>query len=265
MVFKSCSFANMRLISNRGWFFLLAIGLLISTISRGQLPNKRSHVKNNTLLKNWSIEFSMGSTSYFGDLSQYDLNPINNLVEESLPAVGLRFTRPFFNDRFGLGGQLIKGGFKCNLDDGAGFQTKLFEYNLQFYLDVTKILYKDADLKMGWRLYAGLGQFMFNVSASQGFGDLDDERFYKAQVPEFVYFFGSTLLYNFNETFAFTLDLSTRQAQNDFLDLYRHSNDFDYYSFLALGVSINIDHFSNIFKKDDACDAYDALHRQSYK
>ncbi|MEZ5148773.1 MAG: hypothetical protein R2759_17315 [Bacteroidales bacterium] len=99
-----------------------------------------------------------------------------------------------------MGGQLIKGGFKCNLDDGAGFQTKLFEYNLQFYLDVTKILYKDADLKMGWRLYAGLGQFMFNVSASQGFGDLDDERFYKAQVPEFVYFFGSTLLYNFNET-----------------------------------------------------------------
>ena len=55
--------------------------------------------------------------------------------------------------------------------------------------------------------------------------------------PEFVYFFGGTFSYKLNERFKATADLSIRQAQNDNIDKYIASKDYDYYSWFAVGIT----------------------------
>lgn len=230
-----------------------------------QKPLKKLNEPSHWLFYKWNIELLGGATSYFGDLSIYDLNPILKIAKESTPAISLRITKPIFNERIGFSGQLIKGGFRCDYSPASSFQTKIFECNVQMHANIIKIINPYKDLRFEWKVYAGMGQFKFNITGGPESTILENGSIYNPQVPEFVYFFGSTLSYKIIDSFRLTLDLSTRQAQNDYLDLYRYSHNFDYYSFLAIGLSYQIDDIKDLFRKQKTCDAYESLHREPFK
>ena len=245
--------------------FLFIVLLIISTGTFAGKPNKNRYKPPNGFLNNWRIELSGGATSYFGDLSRFDLNPFKKIANESEPAFALKITKLLFNGKFGVGGQLLKGGFKYDYLPVYSFRTGLFEYNLQFQANFRKILYPDQPLKYDFSLYTGFGQFVFWSSGGKESFELEEGKVYQSGVPEFVYFIGGIFSYNLNEIISFNLDLSTRQAQNDYLDLFRYGHNFDYYSYLGIGVSFFIGDLSKPFPKNQDCDAYDALHRNYIK
>jgi len=245
--------------------FLLIVLLFISTVTQAGKPNNKRYQPPNGFLNYWKIEFSGGATSYFGDLSQYDLNPFKKIANESSPAFALKVTKLLVNDKFGVSGQLLKGGFKYDYLPQYSFQTGLFEYSLQFQANLEKIIFQEYTGKFGISLYTGIGQFFFWSSGGQESLELEYGNTYKPGVPEFVYFIGGILSYEIDDVFSIYLDLSTHQAQNDYLDLKRYGENFDYYSYLGIGVSIYINDFSKPFFKQQDCDAYDALHRNSVK
>jgi len=59
-------------------------------------------------------------------------------------------------------------------------------------------------------------------------------------VPEFNNFFGGGLYFKVSDQIRITADLSIRQAQNDNIDKYLASGNFDYYSLLSFGVTYSI-------------------------
>ncbi len=241
--------------------YLIGFLLLLSGYTCAEGPKKKKSLNKAGIFNFWKIELNAGATSYFGDLSEYDLNPVFKVAKESVPGIGLRVTKSLFHDKIGVGGQLIKGGFRCYNDPDYSFRTGIFEYNIQAHANITRILVPDPQSRLSLSAYVGAGQFLFWTYAVNEPAELDGKSVYRPGVPEFVYFFGGILNYKINDVYSINLDLSTRQAQNDYLDLYRYGHNFDYYSYLAVGVSVFIDDFQKRFKKKQECDAYDSLHR----
>lgn len=232
--------------------------ILIISSSFSQRNKEWKSLPYNKFWYDWTIDLNAGFTSYFGDLSQYDLNPVYKLINESKPALGIKLTKNI-GKYFGVSGQIIYGGFFSNYISERAFKTKIFEYNTQVRFDLLNVFAPNRKSNLKWNAYAGFGQFIFNT---QSFGSLEtiaQLEFYRSATPEFVYFFGTTFSIPLSETVWLTLDHSIKQAQNDNMDLYISGNDFDYYSYLGIGVSISINNLRTPFKKKPNCDAYDAL------
>ena len=232
--------------------------LLLFQSSFGQDRPEWKRLPYNYFWYDWSIDFNTGLTSYFGDLSQYDLSPAEKLAYESKPAFGLKLTKNI-RKHFGISGQLIYGGFKSNYEPGHSFGTNLFEYNVQASIDLTQLLVPNRKTNFGWAGYAGMGQFLFITTGYKNLQTLSPQRVYRSAVPEFVYFFGTTIYFAISETVRLTADLSIRQAQNDNLDLFISGTDFDYYSYLSVGISVSINNLRQPFYKKPDCKDFDAL------
>lgn len=213
------------------------------------------HSKDALFWYNWSVDMNFGLTSYYGDLSQYDNDFIEKLIHESKPAVGLKFTK-YFDYKFGVSGQIIYGGFKSDFKEDHVFKTSLFEYNIQANVDLLNIVNNFSRRSSGLTLYAGVGQFLFKTTSemiNQGQSKVD---VHYSGVPEFVYFFGGSLYHKIYPRFFLLMDLSIRQAQNDNLDGFVKNNDFDYYSYVSLGISFQINNLKYPFEKLSDCPAY---------
>jgi hypothetical protein len=223
----------------------LIIGVLFISVqeSYSQNPDEWSGPKNKALLSNWSINLNIGFTSYYGDLSQYDMNFTNKLLFESKPAYGFKLTKQIKS--VGVSGQVIYGGFKSDYKPEYTFETRIVEYSAQAGLNVASLVYPRKTLKYGMEFYVGLGQFIFNTSVD---GLQDGQQIpdaYSTGVPEFVYFFGTELSVKLNDQISFTTNLSIRQAQNDNIDKYVAHDDFDYYSLLNIGITYS---FGRLYK-----------------
>ncbi len=193
----------------------------------------------NGLLTNWTVNINAGFTSYFGDLSLHDLNIGAKLEKESGSAFGLIITKNIFRDAIGLSGQLIAGNLQGRKDE-ISFSAKLLEYNLHARIDFVDLWMLRKNHAMGVVGFAGIGQFIFEtkkVESNEGF-DLTYD--HASRVPEFVFFFGGGVYYKLNSNIGITADLALRQCQNDRLDDYVKNDDFDYYSYLSVGVSYYI-------------------------
>jgi hypothetical protein len=233
---------------------LIVAGLLIFSTSQIEAAGPR--VQKPTSVKpffyNWSVDVNAGLMTYYGDLSQYDLSVVNKLLYESKPAFGLKVTK-HIKHMFGLSGQLIYGGFKSDYKPDQVFQTRIFEYNIQASADVLNLFNNDSQRDFGFTVYAGVGQFLFRTTGITN----ENTRIQNSGVPEFVYFFGSGYYHKISKRFNFTVDLSIRQAQNDNLDNYIAHGDFDYYSYLSVGLSFLIDNLKTPFEKVKECPAYE--------
>ncbi len=223
----------------------LIVGVLLFSVqqSYSHNPDEWSGPKEKVLLSNWSVNLNIGFTSYFGDLSQYDLNVTNKLVFESKPAFGLKLTKQI--KIFSISGQVIYGGFKSNYKPEHKFETHLVEYSVQAGLDVMGLLLPGEIKKYGLDVYVGLGQFIFNTSVDGYFDGQQIPYAYSTGVPEFVYFFGCGLFVNVTDRIRITTDLSIRQAQNDNIDKYLAHGDYDYYSLLNVGITYS---FGKLYK-----------------
>jgi hypothetical protein len=202
-------------------------------------PDEWSGPKERVLLQNWSVNLNIGFTSYFGDLSQYDLSAINKLRYESKPAYGIKLTK-YIRNIFGISGQLIYGGFKSDYRPEHSFETRLLEYSLQAGLDVINLIIPRNTLNYGLEIYVGTGQFIFQTSRFVNFDGQQTPNAISTGVPEFVYFFGGELYFKVSDRIRITADLSIRQAQNDNIDKYLANGDFDYYSLLSFGITYSI-------------------------
>ena len=233
---------------------LIVAGLLIFSNSYIEAAGPRFQNPNsvNPFFYNWSVDLNAGLMTYYGDLSQYDLSVVNKLLYESKPAFGLKLTK-HIRHMFGISGQLIYGGFKSDYKPDHVFQTRLFEYNVQVSADVLNMIGNDSKRDFGFVAYAGVGQFLFRTTGLTA----ENTRTQNSGVPEFVYFFGGSYYHKIAKRFNITLDLSIRQAQNDNLDNYIAHGDFDYYSYLGVGISFLIDNLKTPFKKVKDCPAYD--------
>ena len=200
-------------------------------------PDEWRGSKGHVLLQNWSFTMTLGLTSYFGDLSQYDANFLEKLIYESKPAYGAKLSK-YFHPVIGVSGQVIYGGFKSDMLPDHTFELKLLEYNFQVTVDASPLIFRHWTTPFGVEAYAGMGQFLFQTEVRSSASDQPRPTgSILSGTPEFVYFFGGTFYYKLNERFRATADLSIRQAQNDNIDKYIASKDFDYYSWFAVGIT----------------------------
>jgi hypothetical protein len=207
--------------------------------------------ESNGLWTNWSVNINAGMTSYFGDISLYDLNIGDKLLKESGPAFGLILTKNIFIEAIGISGQLISGNLEGRKDN-LSFKTKLIEYNLHLRIDFVDLCMPDRNHNLGISGYVGAGQFLFTTIKKVNDDGLLKNYKRSTGVPEFVCFFGAGIYYKVNEKLGIVADLALRQCHNDRLDDYVKNNDYDYYSYLSIGVSYYIKSFKTAPLKNKA-------------
>lgn len=184
---------------------------------------------------NWSINLNLGQTSYFGDLSLYDKDPIGKFSKESGLGFGLQITK-HFNSIFGLSGQLLFGKIKGHKQD-ISFRTKLMEYSLQGRVNLVNLFSDSKDHKFNLIGFAGFGQFLFDARIWEHDGDGGDKYNELTNVPEFVIYSGVGICYKVSENIGVTTNLAVRQSQNDKLENFQGGHNYDYYSYFSVGIT----------------------------
>ena len=226
------------------FILLLGISLPFFTNSQGWDCSNFPAEKNHHQLK---LNLNGGIASHFGDLSIYDLNPDSKVITESGPAFGVIGTW-YITHTFGISGQLLDANIKAGMDD-VSFRTRILEYNIHGRINFINIFRHDSDPRFGFEGYAGIGQFFFTVIKYSENANQKDKTVYPIQVPEFVYFFGAGISYKTTKYLSITADLAIRQCQTDRLDEVVRNNDFDYYSYLSLGLTVDVGRLINPLPK----------------
>lgn len=191
----------------------------------------------------WSINGSVGLTSFFGDLSLYDTDIVSKLTLESGPSFSGVLTKYVKQHKLGLSGQLLYGGFKGENTNGSTFESTVIEMNFQIRLQLIKLIWPYSLTKFGMEAYGGIGQFTFKSTKWEEVEGETDTSTQDTGVPEFVYFAGFAMNYEVMKNLALTADLSMRQAQNDMLDVEIKNDNFDYYSYVSVGITYHIQSF----------------------
>jgi len=202
----------------------------------------------------WSVNINSGLTSYYGDLSLYDTNPVDKLSKESGLGMGLQVSK-YFGSAFDLSGQLLFGKIKGHKDE-LSFRTKLFEYSLQARVDFVNLLSEKKNHRFHITGFAGVGHFLFDARMWEYEAGDDNVSEEVSNVPEFVAFAGGGLYYMLSDNIAVTTDLALRRSQNDKLDNYTKGNDFDYYTYLSVGITYYIRTFIKKPPKNKATIVY---------
>jgi hypothetical protein len=207
----------------------------------------------------WSINVNAGISSYYGDLSYYDSDFAGKISNESGAAFGGSLTK-YFNDKFGVSGQLIYGNFSGGKSSNqTDFKTRFFEYNIQAKIDFIRLFISDRNPKFGIEGFAGVGQLWFNVANYKYNEGISNQEKYISTAPEFVYFGGLGAHYHFSEQFAITADMSIKQLQNDRLDNLIKNNDFDFYTYGSIGVTYYIKGWNSSPMKNKARVAHSGI------
>lgn len=223
----------------RSRHLLAGVFLLLCLDTHAGGPDEWKGSRGKIMLQNWSVNLNIGLTSYYGDLSQYDVFFPKKMLFESLPAFGFKLTK-YLHPLFGISGQVIYGGFRSDYLPEHPFKTRLLEYNFQLNTDIMVLAFPGKLMDYGLEIYAGMGQFLFHTTVVSSNGDQQEPAFFANSTPEFVYFCGGELYYKINQRFRMTADLAIRQAQNDNIDKYIAGSDFDYYSWFSVGLSWSI-------------------------
>jgi len=222
---------------------LLLFTLLLSLHGNAQ---NWEHKKERLILKNWALNFSGGTTSYYGDLSTHDNMFFGKLQYESGPAYSFSVIKEFGRSA-SIEGQLIKGNFVCK-NDNVSIKTNIFEYNLLGKINLVELLSTQRVYrKFGLIAFAGIGNFLFTTEMKEVYNEIITITSHKSRVPEFVYFVGGGISYDLSARLSVTSDLSIRQCQNDKLDIIPKNGDFDYYSYLNIGITYRIHNLAGKF------------------
>jgi hypothetical protein len=212
---------------------LFSAGIVLAHASN---PHGWSGERQNKVWKNWSLSVNGGVTSYFGDLSKYDLQVPGKLKHESQPAFAITLNKQF-TGAFGVAGQILYGGLKNEPTNELDFKTNFIEYNFQLRFNVIEAINGYRSSPVGFTMYAGIGQFLFKTVEYTYIEGQQFETIHNTKVPEFVYFGGGEVSYAINNRISISADMAIRQAQNDKLDHVVKGDDFDYYTFTSIGIT----------------------------
>lgn len=210
---------------------LLLLSLFLPVLVFTQVYSKS---KSNNVLKNWAFEGQAGIFSYFGDLSIYDGDIVNKLIEESGPAGGLALTK-YFGNYFGVSGEMIFGQIKAT-KNSTKFESNILEFNAQVQFDLIKLIFYQRTSNFALLLSGGIGNIFFNSTLNTGSESED----YSTEVPEFIYFFGGRLEYHLSKTLKLGAGISIKQLQNDKLDVTVKNSNYDYYSYVNIAVAYKL-------------------------
>jgi hypothetical protein len=225
---------------------IILFGIIWPFVLRSQntdCSNSTTYV-NQVLLE---INLNGGITSYFGDLSLYDKAPLEKIAYESLPGFGI-IANLQLTKTYGISGQFLLGNIHAEKDT-VTFQASLMEYNFHGRIDLLNFFRIRHNPDFGLEGYAGLGQFFYTVEKEIRYSDRTENSTRDVSVPEFVYFLGGGLSYRTTKYTTITLDIALRQCQTDLLDDRVSNGDFDYYSYISLGVTIDVGRLINPYLK----------------
>ncbi|MCD4746003.1 MAG: hypothetical protein K8R58_06865 [Bacteroidales bacterium] len=194
-------------------------------------------LKKPAFWEDWSVNLNFGETSFYGDVSFYDEDFVKKLSNESGIAFGLIGTK-YINNIFSVGGHLLSGSLKGE-NSKSSFEASIFEYNFHGTVNFINLVFPYNNSKMFFVGYVGIGQFIFKSKLNY-FDPSKDSEEQNTGVPEFVYFFGFGVFYEINDRINITGDMAIRQAQNDALDTQRKNDNYDYYTYLSIGVTYKI-------------------------
>jgi len=186
----------------------------------------------------WAITANLGYTSYYGDLSLYDEEIAGKITHESGPAYGATVSK-YLNNIIGLSGQVLVGNLKGSKQD-ISFKTNLIEYNLQFRVNFVNLINNKKNHKIGILGFAGVGQFLFTTTVDKDVEGKISSNSYSSGVPELVIFAGGGVHYILGSNYSLSAGLSLRQSQNDKLDGIKKNKDYDYYTYLNVGLTYYI-------------------------
>ncbi|MEZ5199264.1 MAG: hypothetical protein R2764_23650 [Bacteroidales bacterium] len=215
--------------------YLLALSIFIGVISYSQSWNGSI---GNPFFNSWSVNVNAGFTSYYGDLSIYDDDLGKKLSNESGPAYSVIISKQF-NPVFAFCSQFLVGELKGK-KGYSSFNTSLMEYNFHFRINIKNIIFPDRLKKLGVIGFAGVGQFLFKTNFYYFNDGKSTLEIHDTGVPEFVYFFGGGLHYTLTNKVFITADLSLRHSQNDRLDNVNRGGNYDYYTYISVGISYNL-------------------------
>jgi hypothetical protein len=194
------------------------------------------------LWDNWSLNLNAGLSSFFGDLSKFDTEIVEKLTQESGPAFSGILTK-HLGRKFGVSGQLFYGGLKGENNSGVSFEATVIEYNAHVRVNLINLLSPDNRSKMGIEFYGGIGQFLFKTTQYDIRNNETQVKVKDTGTPEFMYFFGAGLSYKVADKLDVTMDMAMRQAQNDYIDDFVKNDNYDYYSYLSVGLTYHIESF----------------------
>jgi len=217
---------------------VIVAGLVIPYSSYGQGWGGRN--TKASFWDNWALNINGGLTSFYGDLSKFDSEIMDKLMKESGPAFGGILSKYIVNNKIGISGQLLYGTLQGeNTSSNLAFEASFIEYNIHARLNLVNLFSKKDMPKFGFELYGGAGQFMFKATRYNR--ELSEVYTEDTGTPEFVYFFGAGMSYKVIDKLGVTVDMSMRQAQNDKLDDYVKNDNFDYYTYISIGVTYHIE------------------------
>jgi hypothetical protein len=183
----------------------------------------------------WAFNVNFGFLSYFGDLSIHDYHIPGKIENESGKAGGVmvskKITKPF-----GLSAQFISGQFKARKGN-IYFESSIIEYNVSAYIELLSLLKAANRNKVGLQVFAGIGNFLFNSTKYEYYEGETVITAHKSRVPEFVSFIGMGIHYKLSEKFSIMSSLAIKQCQNDKIDVYVKTPDYDYYSYCQFGLT----------------------------
>ncbi len=215
---------------------LLLLLIFISSKSSAQHWDRRAE---RVMLQNWSININGGYTSYYGDLSTHDDMFFGKLLNESGPAYGLTISKEL-GRAVSISGQVISGNLVCRKNN-TSIETQLFEYNLQGKINLIELASNQRVYRrFGLLFFAGVGNFIFDTKMKEVNNEIITITEHHARVPEFVYFLGGGFSYDLSPRLSINTELSIRQCQNDKVDIIVKNGDFDYYSYMNIGITYRI-------------------------
>lgn len=209
--------------------------LLIHANAFGQY--RKASPKLQEWMKNWSINVNGGKTTFFGDVSLYDDEFAEKLKKESSWAYGFIISRQM-SPVIGLNGQMTFGSL-VGTNSVSRFKADIMEYSFSMTFNLLNILIPKNDAHFFPYLKFGLGQFKFKSTLSYT-DPSEEDRVVKADTPEFMYLFGAGAFYKISHTFDINLEINSRRLFNDKLDGTKGNRDYDFYTYLSLGLSYKI-------------------------
>lgn len=214
---------------------VFSISLVTIILSTTALTQDCANFSFSDKYRNWSVNLNGGITSFFGDLSYFDLDGWNKITVESGPAGGITLTH-HINNWFGLSGQIFTGNISGGNNINYTFSTTLVEYNLNANINFSKLVKQYPYSKFGISGYLGIGNLLFYYKQYEYTNDNSSTIKTSSRVPEFVFFFGGKIKYKVWQNLDLTADLSIHQLQNDKLDNLTKNSNFDYFSYFNAGI-----------------------------
>jgi hypothetical protein len=192
--------------------------------------------KNNGFIaRDLELTVNAGMTSYYGDLSIYDNSFTDKLAHESGFAFGIVGTKRL-TPQIGISGQVIFGQLKGS-NKNVSFESSILQYNLHVRLNLIRLFSNNHTSRFNWEALFGFGNFLFESTKTtqQEGDDLIEE--HSSRVPELVFFGGTGISYRIDERIGIGMEISLHQFQNDKIDVTVKNNDFDYYTYLNVGIT----------------------------